>query len=29
MPGLDQILRHRQAHVAQPDEADPRHVSLP
>ena len=26
VPGLEQVLRHRQTHVAEPDEADPRHA---
>ena len=30
MAGLDQVLRHRQTHIAEPDESDPRHdVSFP
>ena len=29
MAGLDQVLRHRQAHIAEPDESDPCHASLP
>jgi hypothetical protein len=28
MPRLDEIGRHRQAHVAETDECDARHVSL-
>ena len=29
MAGLDQVLRHRQAHIAEPDESNPRHGVLP
>ena len=29
MAGLDQVLRHRQTHIAEADEADARHGALP
>src|SRR6186997_2068206 len=29
MAGLDQVLRHRQTHVAEADESDPRHDCSP
>jgi hypothetical protein len=29
MSGLEEILRHRQSHIAEPDEADLRHSVSP